>query len=336
MLKSTPADTSALGPAAVAARAQADTLAQSMEQLNRSARAKALQRVLAEEARERAERAALTSDVAAAQKRQLRDEQHEQLGVHIDRHNRLESRDAQRRRIVRRDTEELRDLEHKLRAAYVGRGLQAQLAEREADRLRAKLADEAGLQLVLAQRQRDADFAQAQREAARTKKLAFRSGLLEQMEHKRRQQQLRYAEFLREKRAIDEIVRVFYADSSRELLEQRQRKERFRDDLLALREQQAAWEERQRRELDEENARIAGFLVERQAKEDAQRAAGAARLKNTSDLAERLGAELVLAEVSVYNTNPPPPYFSARICYRSGVSRGCRVIFGIKHKMKAS
>lgn len=94
---------------------------------------------------ERGERDALsTADEAARQRRQQqRQGQHEALAANLDRHNRLERREATVRQTVRRDTHELRELQAKLNAAYVGQGLRAQLAENEAQRLREKVSTHA-------------------------------------------------------------------------------------------------------------------------------------------------------------------------------------------------
>lgn len=151
---------------------------------------------------------------------------------------------------------------------------------------------------MLAQRQLDAAEQLAQRTAHKAKQLEFRHTLLDQMAIKARLKQRRYEEFLREKRDIDAIVARFYEESVRDLAEQQQRKQRFRDDLLVLRQQHDAWTARQRRELDEESARIERYLVERDAKEEAQRQAVVERRQAGSDLAERLGAVQVQAEVS--------------------------------------
>lgn len=149
-----------------------------------------------------------------------------------------------------------------------------------------------------AQRQRDEQLAIDQRAAHKAKQLAFRRGLLEQMDIKRHSRQRLYAEFLQEKHRIDDIVQRFYDESVQELLAEQQKKREFRADLQHLRAQQAAWAQRQRRELELEDRRIAEFLGERNRRDDERRLADAAKLKSSSDMAERMGADLVAAEVS--------------------------------------
>lgn len=65
----------------------------------------------------------------------------EKLAVNIDRHNCLLRHDETMRKMVRFNTEELRELEFKLRSAVVGRGIKAQLEERQAEKLQEKVRD---------------------------------------------------------------------------------------------------------------------------------------------------------------------------------------------------
>lgn len=76
------------------------------------------------------------------------------------------------------------------------------------------------------------------------------------------------------------------------------KKRRFRDDLMQLKEQREAWQERERRELEEEDRRIASFLVERNDRDDARKKAEEAKKKCSSDLADRMCAKLFEEEVS--------------------------------------
>lgn len=71
--------------------------------------------------------------------RARKQERHELLAQNIDRHNRLNIRDETKRKIIRLNSQELRELEHKLRTAYVGQGIRAQLNQREAAKLQERV-----------------------------------------------------------------------------------------------------------------------------------------------------------------------------------------------------
>lgn len=74
---------------------------------------------------------------------------------------------------------------------------------------------------------------------------------------------------------------------------------RYRHDLQQLAEVQEAMRLQEKREIAEEDARIAAYLVERNAAEDARRKAESTRKENTSQLADQMCLKLLEDEVSV-------------------------------------
>lgn len=74
---------------------------------------------------------------------------------------------------------------------------------------------------------------------------------------------------------------------------------RYRHDLQQLAEVQEAMRLQEKREIAEEDARIAAYLVERNATEDARRKAESSRKEHTSQLADQMCLKLLEDEVSV-------------------------------------
>lgn len=107
--------------------------------LDQAAQRKLLDRLRFEEHQERMERDGLPTESKEKADKIRRQERDEQLAVNIDRHNCLKSRDDTMRKMVRFNSQELRELEYKLRSAVVGQGLQAQLHERQAKKLEEKV-----------------------------------------------------------------------------------------------------------------------------------------------------------------------------------------------------
>lgn len=110
-----------------------------MNTIDQSAMLKTLDRLRFEEHQEREQRTALTTGLADAAERVRSRERDELLAENIDRHNRLKTHDEKMRQMVRFNSQELRELEYKLRTAYVGQGLRAQLKQREAEKLQEKV-----------------------------------------------------------------------------------------------------------------------------------------------------------------------------------------------------
>lgn len=110
---------------------------------------------------------------------------------------------------------ELRELESKLRAAYVQKERTAQIAEKEALKFDSYLED-----AEIARRMRvETDKAEEERrhrEVIRQQEMVrYKQELERQLEEREVAKQKAYEEFLREKLVIDEIVRKIYEEDQR-------------------------------------------------------------------------------------------------------------------------
>ena len=110
---------------------------------------------------------------------------------------------------------ELRELESKLRAAYVQKERTAQMAEKEALKFDSYLED-----AEIARRMRSetdkAEEERRQREVIRQQEMVrYKQELERQLEEREVGKQKAYEEFLREKLVIDEIVRKIYEEDQR-------------------------------------------------------------------------------------------------------------------------
>lgn len=84
------------------------------------------------------ERSTVEATVNAEQRQQLADDENQRLNDLKER-QRQKFSDEKRRQQLRETNHDLLDLERKLRAAYVGKGIRNQLAEKEAVRLQEKV-----------------------------------------------------------------------------------------------------------------------------------------------------------------------------------------------------
>ncbi len=110
---------------------------------------------------------------------------------------------------------ELRELESKLRAAYVQKERTAQMAEKEALKFDSYLED-----AEIARRMRSetdkAEEERRQREITKQQEMVrYKQDLQRQLEERELGKQKAYEEFLREKLVIDEIVRKIYEEDQR-------------------------------------------------------------------------------------------------------------------------
>lgn len=162
--------------------------------------------------REQITEAGQTTDLEMAEMREFKRMQNERLAEEMDRQNRLCLRDAKLRQQIRANNQDLRDLELKLRAGYVSKGIRAQLdehnAEREQER-RQQLREQEERQLAM---NADAENQMAQKQGEKQRQAKFRQALQEQIMNKREHQQKLYREFLAEKEELDALVRRVYEE----------------------------------------------------------------------------------------------------------------------------
>ncbi|CAF4626965.1 unnamed protein product [Rotaria sp. Silwood1] len=172
-------------------------------------------RNIREYARVERDRAMEEAIIQAQSEKQLAAEarsQEERLATELERIKLEKIRDEKMRQQIRETSYELRELESKLRAAYVQKERTAQMAEKEALKFDSYLED-----AEIARRMRSetdkAEQDRRQREIIRQQEMIrYKQELERQLEEQELHKQKAYEEFLREKLVIDEIVRKIYEE----------------------------------------------------------------------------------------------------------------------------
>ncbi|XP_046386712.1 meiosis-specific nuclear structural protein 1-like [Ischnura elegans] len=172
------------------------------------------------------------------------------------------------RQRLREESVELRELESKLKTAYVNKELHAQLAEKEADKLAQQYREEVALELMRKKWLEDDEAAKARKRSQVEAKEKYRTELHEQEEWAEQRRLAAYQDFLREKLIIDKIVQLIHEEDMREQEEAMEKKKRTKEQMDEFRRSQMIWKEKERLAIEEENRRIIEFLKE---KEDAER-----------------------------------------------------------------
>lgn len=116
------------------------------------------------------------------------------------------------RQQIRENNQELRELEMKLRAAYVGKAIKAQLAEKELSRMKERLELEKEMEVIHQKNMVEQEKELRKREELKIKQQKLRVALQEQIIDKRVLRQRLYKEYLKEKAIIDEIVRRIHEE----------------------------------------------------------------------------------------------------------------------------
>ncbi|KFQ57537.1 Meiosis-specific nuclear structural protein 1, partial [Pelecanus crispus] len=217
-------------------------------------------------------------------RRELQLEQEERLAAELARLNHEKLKDEKMRQQVRENSLELRELEKKLKSAYMNKERAAQITEKEALQ-HEKTKCEAEIARKMKEEYERVIKEESSAQLKRNKeKIMYQQELEKQLEEQERKKQGAYEEFLREKLMIDEIVRKIYEEDQ---MEKQLKLDKMRATQMYIEEfkkEQAVWKRRKWEEMEEENRKIMEFAnIQRQREEDRM-----AKVRDTEEKKQRL------------------------------------------------
>ncbi|KAL5285340.1 MNS1.2 family protein [Megaselia abdita] len=172
--------------------------------------------------------------------------------------------EQKRRQQLRAENQDLRELERKLRCAYVTKSLALQKQEQAERRMkdREELKKEFENQERI--RLKDLEIEKAKNEIGRQKQEALRKELQDQIMEVNFERNKKYQEFLIEKKRIDEIIRKIHEEEIEEVLRKKEKKELTRFQLEQFKRQKEELMKVMKLRNDEENKRIREIIVKRE------------------------------------------------------------------------
>lgn len=205
---------------------------------------------------------------------------------------RVQFNEEKMRQQVRENNQDLRELETKLRIAYVSKALAAQKDEKKLLLLEQKIKEKREHEVQEQSRLSHLEQIKQEKENDKLRKKNLREVLRDQIISSHQQNQLLYEEFLREKFYLDEIVKRI----QEEFLEQTQIKLQIKEQTKREMEQHQVnkkeLEKLRKIELIEENERILQYCQERDRKIQAEEKRLIELEKNRVNLNERMVSEL--------------------------------------------
>lgn len=183
---------------------------------------------------------------------------------------------------------ELRELEAKLRAAYVAKERQAQMAEKEALKFDSLLEDAEIMKRMKAEAEQAEAEQAAQAHARHAEMSEYKRDLQRQLEERERGKQAEYEEFLREKLLIDEIVRKIHEEDARELERKMLARQATREYVDEFKRQREAWKQAERERMEAENRRIVEYARVQQQRDERAKAEKKAREAHVEQLQQKL------------------------------------------------
>ncbi|KAM8876160.1 meiosis-specific nuclear structural protein 1-like [Synchiropus picturatus] len=176
------------------------------------------------------------------------------------------------RQHIKENSIEIRELQSKLKLAYVNKGRADQLLEQNAikqeqlvqeadfNRMRKDLLERADQEKERAVKQRQEEQLQYQR---------FLAKQIVERKHKKLEV---HEEFLKEKLMVDDIIRQIYEKNEKERLEKLQKVKATQEYIEEFKKQQAEWKRMEQEKLDAENQRIIEFANHQEEMEEKRNA----------------------------------------------------------------
>ncbi|NWI78228.1 MNS1 protein, partial [Dryoscopus gambensis] len=225
-------------------------------------------RLRAELERERRLDEALRAAEENRKQRVLQLEREQKLAAELARRNLEKMKDEKIRQQVRANSLELRELERKLKSAYMNKERAAQIAEKKAiyDE-KMKWEDEVAQEMKEEYDRFLKEEMSAELRRNQEKKM-YHQELDKQVEEQEKKKQEAYEEFLREKCMIDEIVKKIYEEDQ---MEKQRKLDKIKETQMYIEEfikEQAIWRKRKQEEMEEENRKIMEFANMQRQRED--------------------------------------------------------------------
>ena len=244
----------------------------------------------------------LMSASIAQQREAVLREQDERLAAELARRKTQAVREAKNVQRICEQSEELRALEEKLKAAYMNKERECQI--KESAHLIAKQAESESImaQTMEADRQRGLQ-AEAYREFLRQQDgRAMRAELDKQVHEKMTLKAEAYQQFLKEKEMVDKVVEAIIEEDRRETEARHAKEKEIKSYIDAFIVQQEEYKHKRRVEIEEENAKIRAYAEHVMAREQAM------RLEREKDQnAKDAALEKISGDMAARCASPPQP-----------------------------
>lgn len=225
--------------------------------------------------------------------RKLAEENEELLARQLERLKMDQVRDDKLRQQICKDSDVIRDLESKLRQAYVKKTRAAQIAEKQAIRYDEQMEDIKLRQALKLEHERAEQKAAEMESLRHGNKEVYMKDLEKQLRDKEEKRQRAYEEFLREKAMIDEMVRKIYDEDEREKELELEKKMATQEYIIEFQKARDAWKREEEARIAAENERIKQYVTMKY-----QRDTQLDDIKKHRDAAKALVQERIAAEIS--------------------------------------
>lgn len=222
--------------------------------------------------------------------------QHEEaLARELDEIKRKDMAELKNRQLLRENCPQLRDLESRLRAAYINKEVQAQLAEKRLEKLQEKTRQKEASAVLVQALYKDEEIKRMSVEQETMKKSQYKQELQDQMILQEQMRRFQFEEFLREKKMLDDVIQRIHEEDERIREEKYCKLLKTREELAKFKEAQEIWRQRERKELEAEHRRIEEYLMQQskefQRRQESKAQKQDAKSKICNEIARKMYAE---------------------------------------------
>jgi len=248
------------------------------------------QRELQEIEREKAQLRSL-QEKALKEKEKAFYEQQEKIAAELDKRRTTQLRDEKIVQRIREESPEIRELEAKLKAAYMNKERETQLHEKTMMATEAKMRETADLAEAEKARQRELERDRMVAEKKREQQKMAKKVLEEQMEQQEVMKKKAWESFLREKAMVDEVVAKIMEEEKQDQLNRMRKQQETRDYIDHYLNQREKLKEAERKKIEDENRKIVEYAEMKRKRDDELRAVKAAQDEEKNRIFEALSEQ---------------------------------------------
>lgn len=271
---------------------KADSLINTFQQSDERITAKRHLRRLAQEENEREIQKGILRAAEEKRQKDAQQQAEETLANELETLRLEKMRDEKMRQQIRESSYELRELEEKLRAAYMNKERAAQIAEKMAERHDDETKDRELFEMMKIEEEKSRENALKKQSARDQAAVEYQEQLERQLEEQEHKKQMEYEEFLKDKLLIDEAVRKIHEEDQSEQERRLEKQKATRAYIEEFKSKREQWKCEELARQQAENAKILEFAAMQTDREFGRMAAARDKEEKLNDLQIRLANKI--------------------------------------------
>lgn len=271
---------------------KADSLINTFQQSDERITAKRHLRRLAQEEHEREIQKGILITAEEKRQKEAQQEAEEQLANQLETLRLEKMRDEKMRQQIRETSYELRELEEKLRAAYMNKERAAQIAEKMAERHDDETKDRELFAMMQEEENKSQENMIKKQRARDQAAIEYQEQLERQLEEQEHKKQMEYEEFLKDKLLIDEAVRKIHEEDQSDQERRLEKQKATRAYIAEFKQKRDQWKAEELKRQQAENNKILEFAAMQTNREADRMQAARDREEQLNNLQTRLANKI--------------------------------------------